>query len=53
MNECEGEREGDENSARETYIYIYMHACNLIWWAVLGLQAVMKQQVMMRNKGKR
>ena len=38
----------------QAYIYIYryidMHACNLIWWAVLGFQDVMKQQETRRNK---
>ena len=32
------------------YIHIYIHACNLIWRAVLGFQDVMKQQETRRNK---
>ena len=29
---------------------IYIYACSLIWWAVLGFQDVMKQQEIWRNK---
>ena len=36
----------------DIYVYIYMHACNLIWWAVLGLQDVMKLEEIRRNKEK-
>ena len=34
-------------------IYIYIYACNLTWWAVLGFQDSMKQQEIRRNKGKK
>ena len=31
---------------------IYIYACNLTWWAVLGFQDSMKQQEIKRNEGK-
>ena len=35
------------------YIYIFFYACNLIWWAVLGFQDVMKKQETRRNEDKK
>ena len=38
---------------QQIYIYIYIYICNLIWWAVLGFQDVMKQHERRRNKEKK
>ena len=34
-------------------LYIYIYACNLIWWAVLGFQDGMKQQEIRKNRGEK
>ena len=37
----------------DIYVCVYIYACNLIWWAVLGFQDVMKQQEIRKNKEKK